>query len=59
MTTVATVPDTVSQRPPGAARCFIASTIEDGELTPSMKVKRRAVEARHQDLLDEMHAPQG
>jgi len=34
-------------------------TIEAGELTPSMKVKRRAVEALHQDLLDEMYAPQG
>jgi len=31
-------------------------TIEAGELTPSMKVKRRAVEALHQDRLDEMYA---
>lgn len=31
-------------------------TIEAGDLTPSMKVKRRAVEARHKGLLDEMYA---
>ncbi len=30
-------------------------TIEDGELTPSMKVKRRVVEDRHRDLLDAMY----
>ncbi len=31
-------------------------TIEAGELTPSMKVKRRAVESLHKGLLDEMYA---
>jgi long-chain acyl-CoA synthetase len=31
-------------------------TIEAGELTPSLKVKRRAVEARYRALLDEMYA---
>jgi long-chain acyl-CoA synthetase len=31
-------------------------TVEAGELTPSMKVKRRVVEASNQSLLDEMYA---
>jgi long-chain acyl-CoA synthetase len=31
-------------------------TVEDGDLTPSLKVKRRVVEQRHQDLLDQMYA---
>ncbi len=31
-------------------------TIEDGDLTPSMKVKRKSVEARYRDLLDGMYA---
>jgi long-chain acyl-CoA synthetase len=31
-------------------------TIEADELTPSMKVKRRVAEARHQRLIDEMYA---
>jgi len=31
-------------------------TIEAGELTPSMKVKRRAVEVLHKGLLDEMYS---
>jgi long-chain acyl-CoA synthetase len=30
-------------------------TIEDGDLTPSLKVKRRVVEQRHHDLLDAMY----
>lgn len=30
-------------------------TIEDGELTPSLKVKRRVVTQRHQGLLNEMY----
>ena len=30
-------------------------TIEDGEVTPSMKVRRRAVETKYQDLLDSMY----
>jgi long-chain acyl-CoA synthetase len=30
-------------------------TVEGGDLTPSMKVKRRVVEKRHQDLLDAMY----
>lgn len=31
-------------------------TVEADELTPSMKVKRRVVESRHQHLIDEMYA---
>jgi long-chain acyl-CoA synthetase len=31
-------------------------TVETGELTPSMKVRRRVVEAHHRDLLEEMYA---
>ena len=30
-------------------------SIEEGEITPSLKVKRRVVEARHRDLLDAMY----
>jgi long-chain acyl-CoA synthetase len=30
-------------------------TVEEGDLTPSLKVKRRVVEQRHRDLLDEMY----
>jgi long-chain acyl-CoA synthetase len=31
-------------------------TIESGELTPSLKLKRRVVEQRYKDVLDEMYA---
>jgi long-chain acyl-CoA synthetase len=31
-------------------------TVEDGDLTPSLKLKRRAVEARYRDTLDEFYA---
>jgi long-chain acyl-CoA synthetase len=31
-------------------------TVEAGELTPSMKIKRRTVETRYRPLLDEMYA---
>jgi long-chain acyl-CoA synthetase len=31
-------------------------TIESGELTPSLKPKRRVVEQRYKDVLDEMYA---
>ena len=31
-------------------------TVESGELTPSLKLKRRVVEKRYKDVLDEMYA---
>ena len=31
-------------------------TVESGELTPSLKLKRRVVEQRYRDVLDEMYA---
>ncbi len=31
-------------------------TVESGELTPSLKLKRRVVEQRYKDVLDEMYA---
>ena len=31
-------------------------TIDEGEMTPSMKVRRRAVETKYRDLLDRMYA---
>lgn len=34
-------------------------TIESGELTPTMKVKRNIVEARYQDLIDQVYRSKG
>ena len=31
-------------------------SIDSGEMTPSMKVKRNVVQANHQDLIEEMYA---
>jgi long-chain acyl-CoA synthetase len=31
-------------------------TIESGELTPSMKVKRNVVEANHREIIDRLYA---
>jgi long-chain acyl-CoA synthetase len=30
-------------------------TVEDGALTPSMKVRRQNVQSKHQNLLDELY----
>jgi long-chain acyl-CoA synthetase len=34
-------------------------TVDDGELTPSMKVRRKVLEARYRSLLDSMYAGHG
>ena len=31
-------------------------TVESGELTPSMKVKRNVVEANHQEIIEKLYA---
>jgi long-subunit acyl-CoA synthetase (AMP-forming) len=31
---------------------------ETGELTPTLKLKRRVIEVKHQRLLDEMYEPE-
>ena len=41
------------------AICGLELTIEDGSVTPTLKVKRRTIESRYRDLIEGMYAAAG